>query len=134
MCLLSPLFDRSGLSSFDTMLEGTPDDMTVVDAASLRRQVCKALVDNKTGKHIFCVAAKVSITDTVRNPLCTPHGLPSRILYCSGNLESPALFLFLLIRDSKIWSLAIEGRKSNYQVFKSPSVWDTNFTWLFRNF
>ncbi|XP_057273061.1 mitochondrial fission factor isoform X3 [Pezoporus wallicus] len=32
---------RSGLSSFDTMLEGTPDDMTVVDAASLRRQIIK---------------------------------------------------------------------------------------------
>ncbi|XP_005147110.2 mitochondrial fission factor isoform X8 [Melopsittacus undulatus] len=31
----------SGLSSFDTMLEGTPDDMTVVDAASLRRQIIK---------------------------------------------------------------------------------------------
>lgn len=30
-----------GLSNFDTMLEGTPDDMTVVDAASLRRQIIK---------------------------------------------------------------------------------------------
>ncbi|XP_021409312.1 mitochondrial fission factor isoform X8 [Lonchura striata] len=30
-----------GLSSFDTTLEGTPDDMTVVDAASLRRQIIK---------------------------------------------------------------------------------------------
>jgi len=39
---LSPLFDRYGLSNLDTTLEGTPDDMTVVDAASLRRQVCKA--------------------------------------------------------------------------------------------
>ncbi|XP_066049299.1 mitochondrial fission factor isoform X9 [Chamaea fasciata] len=29
------------LSSFDTTLEGTPDDMTVVDAASLRRQIIK---------------------------------------------------------------------------------------------
>lgn len=35
-----PSFARYGLS-FDTTLEGTPDDMTVVDAASLRRQVCK---------------------------------------------------------------------------------------------
>ncbi|NXS36077.1 MFF factor, partial [Pomatostomus ruficeps] len=32
---------RYGLSNFDTMLEGTPDDMTVVDAASLRRQIIK---------------------------------------------------------------------------------------------
>ncbi|XP_063264400.1 mitochondrial fission factor isoform X3 [Prinia subflava] len=32
---------RYGLSSFDTTLEGTPDDMTVVDAASLRRQIIK---------------------------------------------------------------------------------------------
>lgn len=39
---LSSLFDRYGLSNLDTTLEGTPDDMTVVDAASLRRQVCKA--------------------------------------------------------------------------------------------
>uniref|UniRef100_A0A8D2PND5 Mitochondrial fission factor n=1 Tax=Zosterops lateralis melanops TaxID=1220523 RepID=A0A8D2PND5_ZOSLA len=31
---------RYGLS-FDTTLEGTPDDMTVVDAASLRRQIIK---------------------------------------------------------------------------------------------
>lgn len=38
---LSPLLDRYGLSNVDTPLEGTPDDMTVVDAASLRRQVCK---------------------------------------------------------------------------------------------
>ncbi|XP_041897694.1 mitochondrial fission factor isoform X15 [Corvus kubaryi] len=30
-----------GLSNFDTTLEGTPDDMTVVDAASLRRQIIK---------------------------------------------------------------------------------------------
>ncbi|XP_074954873.1 mitochondrial fission factor isoform X5 [Phalacrocorax aristotelis] len=30
-----------GLSTLDTMLEGTPDDMTVVDAASLRRQIIK---------------------------------------------------------------------------------------------
>ncbi|KAM9009286.1 mitochondrial fission factor isoform 6-T6 [Guaruba guarouba] len=30
-----------GLSSFDTALEGTPDDMTLVDAASLRRQIIK---------------------------------------------------------------------------------------------
>ncbi|KAM9279436.1 mitochondrial fission factor isoform 5-T6 [Morus bassanus] len=30
-----------GLSSLDTTLEGTPDDMTVVDAASLRRQIIK---------------------------------------------------------------------------------------------
>ncbi|KAM3669664.1 mitochondrial fission factor isoform X7 [Ammospiza nelsoni] len=29
------------LSSFETTLEGTPDDMTVVDAASLRRQIIK---------------------------------------------------------------------------------------------
>ncbi|XP_041270244.1 mitochondrial fission factor isoform X7 [Onychostruthus taczanowskii] len=29
------------LSSFDPTLEGTPDDMTVVDAASLRRQIIK---------------------------------------------------------------------------------------------
>ncbi|XP_030351010.1 mitochondrial fission factor isoform X4 [Strigops habroptila] len=32
---------RYGLSNFDTTLEGTPDDMTVVDAASLRRQIIK---------------------------------------------------------------------------------------------
>ncbi|XP_010015768.1 PREDICTED: mitochondrial fission factor isoform X9 [Nestor notabilis] len=30
-----------GLSNFDTTFEGTPDDMTVVDAASLRRQIIK---------------------------------------------------------------------------------------------
>ncbi|KAM4895183.1 mitochondrial fission factor isoform 8-T8 [Sylvia borin] len=30
-----------GLSNCDTTLEGTPDDMTVVDAASLRRQIIK---------------------------------------------------------------------------------------------
>ncbi|XP_075617171.1 mitochondrial fission factor isoform X9 [Balearica regulorum gibbericeps] len=30
-----------GLSNLDTTLEGTPDDMTVVDAASLRRQIIK---------------------------------------------------------------------------------------------
>ncbi|KAI6063358.1 Mitochondrial fission factor isoform X10 [Aix galericulata] len=30
-----------GLSNMDTTLEGTPDDMTVVDAASLRRQIIK---------------------------------------------------------------------------------------------
>ncbi|XP_072200979.1 mitochondrial fission factor isoform X3 [Excalfactoria chinensis] len=33
--------NRYGLSSMDTTLEGTPDDMTVVDAASLRRQIIK---------------------------------------------------------------------------------------------
>lgn len=44
----SPLFDRYGLSNFDTALEGTPDDMTVVDAASLRRQVCKVVVNIRT--------------------------------------------------------------------------------------
>ncbi|KFQ42978.1 Mitochondrial fission factor [Nestor notabilis] len=32
---------RYGLSNFDTTFEGTPDDMTVVDAASLRRQIIK---------------------------------------------------------------------------------------------
>ncbi|NWY39281.1 MFF factor, partial [Sylvia atricapilla] len=32
---------RYGLSNCDTTLEGTPDDMTVVDAASLRRQIIK---------------------------------------------------------------------------------------------
>ncbi|XP_009075607.1 PREDICTED: mitochondrial fission factor isoform X5 [Acanthisitta chloris] len=32
---------RYGLSNFDTTLEGTPDDMTVVDAVSLRRQIIK---------------------------------------------------------------------------------------------
>ncbi|XP_041270240.1 mitochondrial fission factor isoform X3 [Onychostruthus taczanowskii] len=32
---------RYSLSSFDPTLEGTPDDMTVVDAASLRRQIIK---------------------------------------------------------------------------------------------
>ncbi|XP_059711286.1 mitochondrial fission factor isoform X5 [Haemorhous mexicanus] len=32
---------RYSLSSFETTLEGTPDDMTVVDAASLRRQIIK---------------------------------------------------------------------------------------------
>ncbi|NXD21074.1 MFF factor, partial [Spelaeornis formosus] len=32
---------RYGLSSFDTTFEATPDDMTVVDAASLRRQIIK---------------------------------------------------------------------------------------------
>ncbi|XP_027756683.1 mitochondrial fission factor isoform X6 [Empidonax traillii] len=30
-----------GLTNFDSTLEGTPDDMTVVDAASLRRQIIK---------------------------------------------------------------------------------------------
>ncbi|XP_010211716.1 PREDICTED: mitochondrial fission factor isoform X8 [Tinamus guttatus] len=30
-----------GLSNLDTALEGTPDDMTAVDAASLRRQIIK---------------------------------------------------------------------------------------------
>ncbi|KAM6257941.1 mitochondrial fission factor isoform 7-T7 [Porphyrio hochstetteri] len=30
-----------GLSNLDSALEGTPDDMTVVDAASLRRQIIK---------------------------------------------------------------------------------------------
>nr|XP_006637951.1 PREDICTED: mitochondrial fission factor isoform X8 [Lepisosteus oculatus] len=30
-----------GLSTLDSTLEGTPDDMTVVDAASLRRQIIK---------------------------------------------------------------------------------------------
>ncbi|NXJ78630.1 MFF factor, partial [Trogon melanurus] len=32
---------RYGLSNLDVTLEGTPDDMTVVDAASLRRQIIK---------------------------------------------------------------------------------------------
>ncbi|NWR61586.1 MFF factor, partial [Bucorvus abyssinicus] len=32
---------RYGLSTLDTALEGTPDDMTAVDAASLRRQIIK---------------------------------------------------------------------------------------------
>ncbi|XP_053930446.1 mitochondrial fission factor isoform X7 [Cuculus canorus] len=32
---------RYGLSTVDTPFEGTPDDMTVVDAASLRRQIIK---------------------------------------------------------------------------------------------
>ncbi|XP_025965457.1 mitochondrial fission factor isoform X4 [Dromaius novaehollandiae] len=32
---------RYGLSNLDTALEGTPDDMTAVDAASLRRQIIK---------------------------------------------------------------------------------------------
>ncbi|NXP45765.1 MFF factor, partial [Heliornis fulica] len=32
---------RYGLSNLDSTLEGTPDDMTVVDAASLRRQIIK---------------------------------------------------------------------------------------------
>ncbi|XP_025056203.1 mitochondrial fission factor isoform X4 [Alligator sinensis] len=32
---------RSGLSNLDVTIEGTPDDMTVVDAASLRRQIIK---------------------------------------------------------------------------------------------
>ncbi|NXD85667.1 MFF factor, partial [Halcyon senegalensis] len=32
---------RYGLSNLDTTLEGTPDDMTIVDAASLRRQIIK---------------------------------------------------------------------------------------------
>ncbi|KAM6257940.1 mitochondrial fission factor isoform 6-T6 [Porphyrio hochstetteri] len=32
---------RYGLSNLDSALEGTPDDMTVVDAASLRRQIIK---------------------------------------------------------------------------------------------
>ncbi|XP_027756679.1 mitochondrial fission factor isoform X2 [Empidonax traillii] len=32
---------RYGLTNFDSTLEGTPDDMTVVDAASLRRQIIK---------------------------------------------------------------------------------------------
>ncbi|XP_038001656.1 mitochondrial fission factor isoform X8 [Motacilla alba alba] len=40
----SPLSTKDctySLSSFETTLEGTPDDMTVVDAASLRRQIIK---------------------------------------------------------------------------------------------
>ncbi|XP_069474296.1 mitochondrial fission factor isoform X1 [Ambystoma mexicanum] len=32
---------RYGLATLDSTLEGTPDDMTVVDAASLRRQIIK---------------------------------------------------------------------------------------------
>ncbi|XP_010137753.1 PREDICTED: mitochondrial fission factor isoform X6 [Buceros rhinoceros silvestris] len=32
---------RYGLSTLDTALEGTPDDMTAVDATSLRRQIIK---------------------------------------------------------------------------------------------
>ncbi|XP_044526739.1 mitochondrial fission factor isoform X4 [Gracilinanus agilis] len=32
---------RYGLSALDTTIEGTPDDVTVVDAASLRRQIIK---------------------------------------------------------------------------------------------
>ncbi|KAM9036011.1 mitochondrial fission factor isoform X12 [Sarcophilus harrisii] len=32
---------RYGLTSLDTTIEGTPDDVTVVDAASLRRQIIK---------------------------------------------------------------------------------------------
>ncbi|XP_014733417.1 PREDICTED: mitochondrial fission factor isoform X4 [Sturnus vulgaris] len=35
---------RYGLSNFDTTLEATPDDMTVVDAASLRRQGLQDLI------------------------------------------------------------------------------------------
>lgn len=70
------------------------------------------------GEEVFCVATKVSVTDRMRDPLCTPAGRPSRILHCSGSLESLTPFLFLLTRDSKIWSLAIEDRESNYQVFK----------------
>ncbi|MBN3320481.1 MFF factor, partial [Atractosteus spatula] len=35
------LLERFGLSTLDSTLEGTPDDMTVVDAASLRRQIIK---------------------------------------------------------------------------------------------
>uniref|UniRef100_A0A7M4FTB1 Mitochondrial fission factor n=1 Tax=Crocodylus porosus TaxID=8502 RepID=A0A7M4FTB1_CROPO len=40
----SPLSTKdytSGLSNLDVTIEGTPDDMTVVDAASLRRQIIK---------------------------------------------------------------------------------------------
>uniref|UniRef100_W5MTP8 Mitochondrial fission factor n=1 Tax=Lepisosteus oculatus TaxID=7918 RepID=W5MTP8_LEPOC len=41
----NPLHDSRyllfGLSTLDSTLEGTPDDMTVVDAASLRRQIIK---------------------------------------------------------------------------------------------
>ncbi|XP_025942757.1 mitochondrial fission factor isoform X7 [Apteryx rowi] len=40
----SPLSTKDctyGLSNLDTALEGTPDDMTAVDAASLRRQIIK---------------------------------------------------------------------------------------------
>jgi len=33
------LFLRYGISNIDAMIEGTSEDMTVVDAASLRRQV-----------------------------------------------------------------------------------------------
>lgn len=32
---------RYGISNIDTTVEGTSDDMTVVDAASLRRQIIK---------------------------------------------------------------------------------------------
>ena len=35
------LFLRYGISNIDAMIEGTSEDMTVVDAASLRRQIIK---------------------------------------------------------------------------------------------
>ena len=34
------LFSRLALSTYEATLDGGPDDMTVVDATTLRRQVC----------------------------------------------------------------------------------------------
>ena len=39
LILNNVLFLRYGISNIDAMIEGTSEDMTVVDAASLRRQV-----------------------------------------------------------------------------------------------
>lgn len=39
MLKVSCLFSRLALSTFDATLDGAPDDMTVVDATTLRRQV-----------------------------------------------------------------------------------------------
>lgn len=103
----SPSFDRYGLSNFDTTtLEGTPDDLTVVDAASLRRQVCRTRLgqscNGKLGEEVFSVTTKVSTIGKARASLCAPAGLPSHILYCSGSLENLTPFLFITNRDCRI--------------------------------
>lgn len=99
---LSPLLDRYGLSNMDTPLEGTPDDMTVVDAASLRRQVCKTQEpvilrkssSGKMGEQVFCLAAKVPVPDVVRGPLSTSAVLPPRVLgICRVPLQICSYFL-----------------------------------------
>lgn len=103
----SPSFDRYGLSNFDTTtLEGTPDDLTVVDAASLRRQVCKTRLGQSSsgelGEEVFFLTTKVPTTGKAKAPLYAPAGLPSHTMYCSGSLENLTPFLFVNNRDCRI--------------------------------